>query len=60
VLRVCLRSFLKVDVDDMSEIAADAGIQAMPTFLFVKEEKVVDKIVGADDQKLAAFVKAHS
>ena len=49
----------QVDVDDMAEIAAQEGISAMPTFHFVKENKLLDKIVGADDAKLIEYVKSH-
>lgn len=52
-------SFVKVDVDEMSDITAEAGVNAMPTFHFVKASKVVDTIVGADDRKLADYVRLH-
>jgi len=52
-------SFVKVDVDDMADIAAQAGISAMPTFHFMKESKVLDQLVGADDRKLIEYVKSH-
>ena len=53
-------SFLKVDVDDQAEVAAMCQISAMPTFQFYKSGKVIDKIVGADAEKLISYVKAHS
>lgn len=33
--------FLKVDVDECEEIAAEYEISSMPTFIFIKEGKVV-------------------
>ncbi len=40
--------FLKVNVDKGEAIAEEFAIEAMPTFLFFKNGKQVDKIVGAD------------
>lgn len=37
----------KVDVDSNPEVATDYGIRNIPTVLFLKEGKVVDKQVGA-------------
>ena len=52
-------TFLKVDVDDMPEVAAEAQVAAMPTFQFYKKGALLDKIVGADADKLTAYAKAH-
>jgi thioredoxin 1 len=41
-------SFLKVDVDESGDLAEMYEIQAMPTFLFVKDNVVVKRIEGAD------------
>ncbi|PVU93902.1 hypothetical protein BB561_002966 [Smittium simulii] len=38
--------FLKVDVDNLSEVAAEHGITAMPTVKFFKGGKQVDEVVG--------------
>lgn len=37
----------KVDVEEQDELAAQFGIRNIPTVLFVKDGKVVDKVVGA-------------
>jgi thioredoxin 1 len=37
----------KVDVDQNPEVAMKYGIRSIPTILFIKEGKVVDKQVGA-------------
>ena len=52
-------TFLKVDVDDFPEVAAEAQVSAMPTFQFYRDGKLLDKIVGADVAKLKAFTEAH-
>lgn len=46
--------FYKVDVDELTDIARDYGISAMPTFLVFKHGKVVNKIVGANPQGINA------
>ena len=37
----------KCDVEENDELAAEYGIRNIPTILFFKEGKLVDKIVGA-------------
>ena len=37
----------KVDVDNNPEVALQYGIRSIPTILFIKDGKVVDKQVGA-------------
>ncbi|ELU09227.1 hypothetical protein CAPTEDRAFT_156442 [Capitella teleta] len=40
--------FLKVNVDDLDEIAARYEVSAMPTFMIFKGGKKVDTLVGAN------------
>ncbi|KAL2476217.1 Transcription factor ILR3 [Abeliophyllum distichum] len=44
--------FLLVDVDEVKELASKMEIKAMPTFLFMKEGALVDKLVGANPQEI--------
>ena len=37
----------KCDVEECEDIAVDLGIRSVPTIMFFKEGKLVDKIVGA-------------
>lgn len=37
----------KMDVDENNEVVGEFGIRNIPTVLFFKEGKMVDKIVGA-------------
>ncbi|KAF9686776.1 hypothetical protein SADUNF_Sadunf02G0024900 [Salix dunnii] len=53
-------TFLKVDVDELKSVAAECEVEAMPTFIFMKDGKTVDKIVGADKDGLQAMVAKHS
>jgi thioredoxin 1 len=45
----------KVNVDQNPQLSVNYGITSIPAILFVKEGKVVDKLVGA--QPKANFVK---
>lgn len=50
----------KVDVDNNPEVATQYGIRSIPTILFIKGGKVVDKQVGAVPKNvLEAKIKAH-
>ncbi|XP_062099081.1 thioredoxin H-type-like [Humulus lupulus] len=52
--------FLKVDVDELQDVAKEWEIEAMPTLLFLKEGKVIDKIVGARKDELIDKVAKHA
>ncbi|KAG7020482.1 Thioredoxin H-type [Cucurbita argyrosperma subsp. argyrosperma] len=49
-------TFLKVDVDNVKEIAERFEVNAMPTFVFLKGGKEVHRIVGADKVELGVKV----
>ncbi|KAL9346815.1 hypothetical protein Peur_061668 [Populus x canadensis] len=44
--------FLTVDVDAVKEAAAKMEVNAMPTFVLVKDSAQVDKIVGANPEEI--------
>ncbi|KAJ9674820.1 hypothetical protein PVL29_024007 [Vitis rotundifolia] len=52
--------FLKVDVDELETVAKEWEVEAMPTFLFLKEGNVVDKIVGAKREELVQKTEKHA
>ncbi|KAI4321614.1 hypothetical protein MLD38_034977 [Melastoma candidum] len=52
--------FLKVDVDELETVAKEWEVEAMPTFIFLKEGKLVEKIVGAKKDDLHAKVVEHA
>lgn len=39
-------TFAKLNVDESREIAISYGITSVPTFLFIKNNEVVDKAIG--------------
>lgn len=50
--------FYQIDVDQLSEVAAELGIRAMPTFMLFKNGEKVQDIVGANPPALEAGIKS--
>ncbi|GJJ74171.1 thioredoxin 1 [Entomortierella parvispora] len=50
-------TFVKVDVDELAEVASTAGIRAMPTFQTYHKGAKVGELLGADLAKLKALVE---
>lgn len=46
----------KCDVDDSSELASQFGVRNIPTVVFIKDGKAVNRLVGANTKD--AYVKA--
>jgi thioredoxin 1 len=51
--------FFKVDVDEVSDVAQELGIRAMPTFLLFKNGEKVGEVVGANEKALEAAIKRY-
>ncbi|CAL0331890.1 unnamed protein product [Lupinus luteus] len=51
--------FLKVDVDELKSVAQDWAVEAMPTFVFIKEGTIVGKVVGAKKDELQQTLEKH-
>ncbi|EYU31166.1 hypothetical protein MIMGU_mgv1a015811mg [Erythranthe guttata] len=52
-------TFLKVDVDELKSVASDWAVEAMPTFIFLKEGKILDRVVGAKKDELQQIIAKH-
>jgi thioredoxin 1 len=52
-------TFAKFDVDECQDLAMEYQIRAMPTFLLFKGGNVVDRLEGADLQRLCNLVDKH-
>jgi thioredoxin 1 len=50
-------AFVKINVDEQRELAAQYGVTAMPTFLVFKDGKKVDEVRGADVRRLKSVVE---
>jgi len=37
---------IKVDIDNLANIAADYGIRSVPTLMLVKNDEIIDRRVG--------------
>jgi len=52
--------FLKVDVDENADTAQEYNVSAMPTFIFVKNGEVVDRLMGANAARLKEMVLEYA
>lgn len=51
--------FLKVNIDDANDIAQDCNVSLIPTFIFYKNGKKIDVLVGANKNKLNEMIKRY-
>jgi thioredoxin 1 len=49
--------FIKLDVDEVPDVAQELGIRAMPTFLIFKDGEKVGEVVGANPPVLKAAIE---
>ena len=50
--------FIKIDVDNFQDISAEFNIQSMPTFIGMKNGKIIGKVEGADIQRVRQLIDA--
>jgi len=50
--------FIKLDVDEVPDVAQELGIRAMPTFLVFKNGEKINEVVGANPKSLLAAIEA--
>lgn len=53
-------TFIKVDVDQLGEVAQEYEISSMPTVLFFKNGQVVGKVIGANPAALKQALVANA
>lgn len=51
--------FAKVNVDENEDTSTECDIKAMPTFQFMKNNKKVDEITGANEVKIKETIMKH-
>jgi thioredoxin len=44
--------FVKIDVDEAEDLSASFNVEAMPTFVFMKDSEEFERMVGASEEKL--------
>lgn len=50
---------LKVDVEEVDELVKQYSVDIMPTFVFKRNGKHLDTLVGSNEDKLKALIKKH-
>jgi thioredoxin 1 len=49
--------FVKIDVDEVPDVAQELGIRAMPTFVIFKKGEKIGEVVGANPVALRAAIE---
>uniref|UniRef100_A0A7S3XUC0 Thioredoxin domain-containing protein n=1 Tax=Heterosigma akashiwo TaxID=2829 RepID=A0A7S3XUC0_HETAK len=52
--------FVSINVDELSDLAADVGVISLPTFVAFKAGEPVGRFSGATETKLTALVEEHN
>ncbi|TPX56910.1 hypothetical protein PhCBS80983_g04204 [Powellomyces hirtus] len=52
--------FIKIDVDEVPDVAEQAGVSSMPTFLIYKNGEKIAEVVGANPTKLETEIKKYA
>ncbi|PHJ22014.1 thioredoxin [Cystoisospora suis] len=52
-------TFVKVDVDELPEVAEDEDVSAMPTFKLYKNGTVVETVIGANPAQVEEVLRKH-
>lgn len=53
-------SHAQVNVDECEEIATSYKIVSMPTFVFIKKQKILDRISGVNTEVLQDLIIKHT
>merc|ERR1712243_22919 len=52
-------TFLKVDVDELEDLAAKQEVKAMPTFSFFKNGQKLESFAGANEARIRQTIEKH-
>ena len=48
--------FCKVDIDEVAKLGELCEVECLPTFIFIKNKKIINKIEGANIEGVASFI----
>ncbi|XP_076922476.1 thioredoxin H2-like [Bidens hawaiensis] len=51
--------FIKIDIDELPDVANDFDVKAMPTFVLVKRGKERDRMVGVKKDELHRMIEKY-
>lgn len=51
--------FVKIDVDELPDVAQEFTVQAMPTFVLLKKGKELERVIGAKKDELEKKIQKH-
>ncbi|KAA8533028.1 hypothetical protein F0562_032855 [Nyssa sinensis] len=51
--------FIKIDVDELMDVAQQFGVLTMPTFTLIKAGKEVDRVVGVKKEELQKKIEKY-
>lgn len=52
--------FMKIDADDNEALMLEFEITALPTYLFFKSNKLVDKYIGSQLENFRKIIETHA
>jgi thioredoxin 1 len=52
-------TFVKADIDELPDASREAGVEAVPTFHFIKGNKIVAQLQGANMNRLKDLLEQH-
>jgi len=52
-------TFLKVDVDELNEVASECNVALMPTFVVFSGQEKKGSVSGASEEKLERLIQEH-
>lgn len=51
--------FIKIDVEELTEVSQALQVHQLPTFVLVKKGKVTDRMVGVKKEELKRSIEKH-
>ena len=51
--------FIKIDVEELTEVSQALQVYQLPTFILVKKGKVADRVVGVKKEELKRSIEKH-